>query len=464
MILNSINLTGDAASSEEGQAFVELMAVIMICTIMGFGIYEAGVLFHNVNVMNNVMELGASHAARGAPWPEVQQVIYDEGTNLMDGAFLEYKLPDAPGNTSNIIVEIWNPRTDEPLVTEYTPNASKFEPRRERIVPYMFWAQGYEIRVGTHLEIGIYVPFIRAFTLSTEIVGSRTIQASNDSDRDGMFDQYESEYGDWYAEEGFGLHDDGDRWKHPVHRDGYGVVDSDSTANVDGDTETEYGGCDLTITTVCKGTTEFCDQTDTGAEKALGIYNPQNQIWTLTRITAAQDGGSVIWKGSFNTAPSESVIVSPDSVLADTQYGNTGMKIDIVVDTSFEIPDNGQQGFKIFDGNGVLCDKVGFKSSSGSLDSQWYETAPYDGTGLSDVEFSRKTVAGGIPIDSNDNSEDFKSIDSLYFPDYRKELPYDYNNNETEDKFDPDDRSGDTENLMRMNHVVGPDDWPDTVP
>lgn len=435
----------------DGQALIELMGIIVICTMIGFGIYEAGVLFHNVSVLNQAMETASLYAAQGAPVDEIRSVVYDEAENLMGGALLEQRVLRAD-DASSIIVEIWNPRTDRSLVTEYTPNEQKFAPRKTHIAPYLFWAQGYEIRVGVYYQIGIYVPFVKTFALTTSIVGSRTIDAPNDTDRDGMVDSQEVEYLGWWLEQ------QGKKWVHPVHRDGYDTMDTTDGADIDGDTAVEgIQPCGLVISRVCGGGSSSCgDNSVLGTpEHYVEIYNPGPVSYTLGEVKIC-DWTSGSCSPYVYSSISERLEVGEYYLLASHSVVSGGTdRIE-----PFELNTN-SDGVVAYSAPGNRCDAVGYGSIG---DGEYYEESPVSIGGT--PELMRLNNADSQPIDRNANDDDFRDVDTVMNlgTGYEAYLEYDYNNDGTEDKFDVDDGSGERENLMKGNHVVGPKSWPDTVP
>lgn len=219
-------------TEDDGQALVELLFVIIICFILAVGIYEIGALFHNVTVVNKALSSAAGYAAEGARYPRIQQVMVEETENLLSGAFLAQRV-----SPKGLILEIWNPRTNTKLGASSAGSATyrdqceeKLIPRRETVTPYLFWARGYSIRVGIEYGIGVYVPFLGPITVDTVLAQSKVVQNQNDTDRDGLSDEWEAEYVDWALDE------DGDtEWGHPKHRDGVGFLDSDNNVDVDGD-------------------------------------------------------------------------------------------------------------------------------------------------------------------------------------------------------------------------------------
>lgn len=216
---------------EDGQALVELMFVVIFCFILGVGIFETGALVNNLSIMNTAMETAANHAAAGAPYERIQEVAVRESVNLMSGPFLAQTVSE-----DGIIVEVWHPErnhklgADDQNGTGYRPHCNDWLlPRRASVSPYIFWSQGYEIRVGINYKIGFYLPFLGTVDLDMLISESKTIDAENDLDRDGLNDHYEVEYVQWAMRQ-----DGAGNWVHPVHRDGTGNFTT-SAADFDGD-------------------------------------------------------------------------------------------------------------------------------------------------------------------------------------------------------------------------------------
>lgn len=226
-------------SEENGQALIELMFVVILSFIMGVGMYEVGALVHNLSVLNKAMDSAANYASRGAPYEKVKEVVILESNNLMGGAFLEQTIE----NDFGLILEVWNPETNTKLGAytegQYTYRSqcsTSFAPRKENVTPYLFWANGYEIRTGVEYKIGIYIPYIYTIVVSPTISSSKIISVQNDLDRDGMVDSREAGYVAWAMEQKF---PSDTQWKNPVHRDETGSLDSSSIRDdIDGDGDT----------------------------------------------------------------------------------------------------------------------------------------------------------------------------------------------------------------------------------
>jgi hypothetical protein len=227
-------------SNSDGQALVELMLVVVLSFILGIGFYEVGALVHNISVMNKGLSSAANYASRGAPYSKIKEVMLTESKNLLGGAFLEQEVSDDFG----LILEVWNPETDSKLGTytegnyTYRPTCSKrLPPEKKYVTPYIFWANGYEIRVGVEYDIGIYIPFLGVMSISPTLTSAKRITAQNDIDRDGMVDSREATYVDWALDKKSSLLLISDtQWRHPVHRDETATLDSKSMNNdLDGD-------------------------------------------------------------------------------------------------------------------------------------------------------------------------------------------------------------------------------------
>lgn len=211
--------------SESGQALVELLFVILFCFILGVGIFEAGVLINNLSIMNTAMDTTAKYAAAGAPYDKLQDVVLRESTNLLSGASLVQDISD-----EGLVVTIWHPEKGVLLGSGRSQCKTIFIPNHKSATPYLFWAEGYEIRVGAQYAVGFKLPFLGPITVDTVVWGSQLVDAENDLDRDGLRDQYETEYVQWaMAEENAGA------WLHPVHRDGTGAFTTNPSTDVDGD-------------------------------------------------------------------------------------------------------------------------------------------------------------------------------------------------------------------------------------
>ncbi len=217
-------------NSEAGQAIVELMLVVLLCLMIGIGIYETGAFLHNISVINQAVNNAAIYASWGAPISKIKATLVRETDNLLAGAFLAQKV-----SKQGVIVEVRNPKTDQmiaPLPGMAFPFADHTElsPGKKNVAEYIFWAQRYEIRVGIVYRIGIYIPFLGPITATNPIVGSHTIQAPNDMDRDGLADSREAEYVLYYLDQTSDT-----PWVHPMHRDGTGQLDTAGNADPDGD-------------------------------------------------------------------------------------------------------------------------------------------------------------------------------------------------------------------------------------
>lgn len=233
-----------AEDDESGQALVELMLVVLVSMMIGFAIYEAGTLIHNVSVMNKAVNSASNFAARGASYERIQEQVSAEAENLLSGAFLAQTVSSEPG----LVLEVWNPETEMKLGTSTNSEhsyrrqcAESLPPERRGVTPYLFWAQGYELHVGVRYEIGFYVPFLAPITVDIVIADSSRIATQNDLDRDGLVDSREVEYVQWALSEkadAAGMASD-TQWTHPVHRDETAVLDSSGPdVDIDGDGDT----------------------------------------------------------------------------------------------------------------------------------------------------------------------------------------------------------------------------------
>jgi len=217
---------------ESGQALVELLLVILISLMIGIAIYETGALLHNLSVLDEAAHTAVVYASHGADYDTLRDAVNREAVNLMAGGFLEQTVP-----RGGLIVEVWNPHYDRVLGHGGSPSRSQcheaFSPGRSNVAPYMFWARGYEIRVGLIYRIGFYIPFLKPITTQTVISESAIIQASNDLDRDGMNDHWEVAY----VEGAMRAPVTSDTpWKHPQHRDGADTYyDVSRGVDIDGD-------------------------------------------------------------------------------------------------------------------------------------------------------------------------------------------------------------------------------------
>lgn len=208
---------------QKGQAMIEMVLIVLICLMIGIGIYEGGVMLHNMSVMNAAVDHAATYVSWGAPLPRVKQALTDEAVNLLASPFFQQEFGE-----EGLIIEIWDPGSNRRLAP--TQMVEDLSPGWQYIAEYMFWAQGYEARVGIRYSVGIYVPFLGPFTIPlTTVSSSRVIQAPTDIDRDGMVDHYEAEYVGWAMEV-----ESDTTWKHPAHRDGVGELDG-PLVDIDGD-------------------------------------------------------------------------------------------------------------------------------------------------------------------------------------------------------------------------------------
>jgi len=230
--------------SERGQALVELLLAIIVCSILAVGIYETGALFHNVSIMNQAISSATHYAAQGADVQTIEEAVVDEAENLFSGAFLRQNIASDTG----LVIKVKNPETDQQLGEDddgghtFRPQCTESLPPEEpRVSPYLFWAQGYEIQLGIRYRIGIYIPFLQALSVDMVLSDSKRITAQNDLDRDGLVDDREAEYVDWAMEEKAnvtGLLSD-TTWTHPVHRDETATLDtSGDDIDIDGDGDT----------------------------------------------------------------------------------------------------------------------------------------------------------------------------------------------------------------------------------
>lgn len=221
---------------ERGQALIELMLVILISLMIGIAIYETGALLHNLSVLDEAAHTAAVYASHGSDYNTLRDAVSKEAVNLMAGGFLEQTVP-----RGGLIVEVWNPHTNTVLGQgphfDRSQCHGQFPPRRSNVAPYLFWARGYEVRVGLIYRIGFFVPFLQPITTETVVSESAIIQASNDIDRDGMNDFWEAVYveGAMFDENLTDAAPGADtQWRHPVHRDGYDTYDVDTGVDIDG--------------------------------------------------------------------------------------------------------------------------------------------------------------------------------------------------------------------------------------
>ena len=218
--------------SESGQALVELLFVILFCFVLGIGIFESGVLINNISIMNTAMDTTAKYAAAGAPYEKLQDVVIRESNNLLAGASLVQEISE-----EGLVVQVWHPEYDVKLGsysgggTSARPQCNQtLTPENSSTTPYLFWTEGYEIRVGVRYGIGFKLPFMEPITVESLVWGSKLIDAENDLDRDGLRDQYEVEYVQWAM-----AADSAGSWRHPIHRDGTGEFTTNPSTDVDGD-------------------------------------------------------------------------------------------------------------------------------------------------------------------------------------------------------------------------------------
>ncbi len=218
----TLNLGGTS-----GQALVELVAIIIICLLMAFGIFELGAYLHNISVLHRSTDNASLYASYGAPIERIKEVFELESANLLSTPFLYQQL-----DLDQLFVEIWNPYSGEKIApldsTDFPFDKPRLEPAIEGVASYLFWAQGYEIRVGLAYRVGIYIPFLGPLALSRPIGSTRVIQTSNDLDRDGLVDAWEPGYLLYYLDQ------TGDtEWIHPSHLDYTGQFDADINVDYD---------------------------------------------------------------------------------------------------------------------------------------------------------------------------------------------------------------------------------------
>jgi hypothetical protein len=218
-MMSTLTHSSTEEKADGGQALVEVLVIMIICLMIGVGIYEAGAFFHNVAVMNSAVESAATVASHGAPFRKVERIVVRESKNLLAGAFLSQYIPE-----KGVIVEVWNPVSGNQLAP--TQHADQFHPGEPFVAEAMFRARGYEVRVGVIYRIGITMPFLQPIVVEQTIVGTRTIQSPNDIDRDGMVDSQEAALLQSCT---------GNSWSHPVHRDQQNTLDAESGADIDGD-------------------------------------------------------------------------------------------------------------------------------------------------------------------------------------------------------------------------------------
>ncbi|MFB6354998.1 MAG: TadE/TadG family type IV pilus assembly protein [bacterium] len=454
------------AGSESGQAMIELLGIMFICIMIGVGIYEAGSFFHNVSVMNHAMENAATYAAQGAPMDEIKEMVEREGANLMAGALLQQTIlmEDTDSDTaSSIIVEIVNPRTNKTLTHGYRDyedihgpfDGEDYSPNRENIAPYVFWAQGYEVRVGVYYRIGIYVPFVKSFVVEQPIVGSRIIQASNDVDRDGLVDSQEIEL---FGEE---MDQDGQAWDHPKHRNDdspseHDVLDSDSTARIDMDEQGGYGNCKLVITRVC-GSSQC---TDPGGDEReiIEVFNPSHRSYfagTISETETTSGNTNTIWNGNQRVGPGEFIVFSDAS---DSLHPDLPRNPD--VSYGGDQLNRSEDGIRLENTGGEFCDAVGWDLTGTESDVDGSEGTFYLDTVKdhdNDVELERGHTffEDEAPENEEHNERDFDDLDfnilSDLYTGHAIEKPYDYDNDGIEDKFDPGDAHSSMENPLIDN-------------
>lgn len=211
----------------KAQALIELVGVILVMLMLGFGSMEGGIIYYNILTLNQAIENAAFIAAGGAEDNQIKELIYNESYNIITTPWIQHKL-----DNRGVIIEVW---LDEN--TPIAPTASlwnQLQPKSKYRAEYLFRAYGYIIKVGVIYTIGIYIPFIDNVSVKVPIVGSYRIYAPNDLDRDGMSDIYEEEYfrgvlgsSNWAPFSHLNNNSMADKYNDD--KDGDGILDSDGT-------------------------------------------------------------------------------------------------------------------------------------------------------------------------------------------------------------------------------------------
>jgi Flp pilus assembly protein TadG len=221
-------------SNEDGQALVELAFVLVFTLMVGYGFYEVGALIHNLSVMQKSIDTVADYATKGASIEKLREEMIESSENLLSTAFIQQDIGE-----KGIIIEIWNPHTGQKLGA-YSENGLNYReqcsqtlaPRSRHVTPYIFWARGYEFRLGVRYTVGIFIPFLGNLITVRTMSSTRTMRSQNDLDRDGLVDSREANYVNWRMNQPGGP---GDDWTHPRHRDSNPNYDSDAGVDIDGD-------------------------------------------------------------------------------------------------------------------------------------------------------------------------------------------------------------------------------------
>jgi Flp pilus assembly protein TadG len=177
-----------------GQALVEIFFVILVFMFVGMMAYETGVMYYNVNQINNALKQAVWAASLGATDEEIIDTITNTDTSLLQSVFFDHYI-------TNFAIEVWvqnqagefdiAPTAGDALLSPGTFNAAT-----ARRAAYLWRAQGLNIRLGLNYVAGYVSPYFGAtpvFKIDLPLSASQPIIDRNDEDHDGLVDLYEPE-------------------------------------------------------------------------------------------------------------------------------------------------------------------------------------------------------------------------------------------------------------------------------
>jgi hypothetical protein len=177
-----------------GQALVELFFVILLFIFVGMMSYETGVMYYNVNQINNALKQAVWAASLGASDEEIIDIITNSDTSLLQSVFFDHYI-------SNFAIEVWvqNPAGEfdiAPTPNDHLLSPGTFNASTRRRAAYIWRAQGLNIRLGLNYVAGYVSPYFGAapvFKIDLPLSASQPIIDRNDEDHDGLVDLYEPE-------------------------------------------------------------------------------------------------------------------------------------------------------------------------------------------------------------------------------------------------------------------------------
>lgn len=177
-------------ASRRGQALVELSFVVVIFMFVGMMGYETGVMYHNVNAVENGLKQAAWMASMGAQDEAIMATIANVDTYMMKSAWFDHR-------TEKFSIEVYIHDTNG---AEFQIAPTQWDlyltPAAANRAAYIWRANGMNIRMGLTYVAGYVAPYMGAeplFRISLPLVASMPIAARNDEDMDGMVDLYEQE-------------------------------------------------------------------------------------------------------------------------------------------------------------------------------------------------------------------------------------------------------------------------------